>query len=524
MIKLFLTPVLMFVSFCAFANKDSLEAIFKDNHLADTTRWKAAEKLITLSAKKDPEGTNAFIKMWEKQVAEQKNTFWNAKIFVMKGFVEMVKRTDLKAGAALYTKAAEIFMTGNYIQDAAKAYKKVGDCYFLAGDYNNSMESYRSSIQLYKELKNEKEQVPLISMIGNIFFYLSNYPKAIENYHLALKISESLKDEDGLSMSYGNIANVYGAMADYHRSLDFQLKSLVIRERLHDTLGLIASLGNVGNIYGGLKDWKKALEYQQKRVKLIQIIKKPVALADTYGALGTIYANLKEFDTALDYLKKGIEISSQEKHGMSLTTNYLNMANVYFDMKKYSKALEYAVKSESNAKEFGYRNEEKDASLVRSKAAEGLGNTAEALNAFRHYIQLRDTIFSEEKGQEIARKEMQYEFDKKTATDSIRNLEEKKTTLAHIEAQNAQIKQEKTLRFGLYAGIILILVFSLFMYNRFMITRKQKSIIEHQKVIVEVKQKEIIDSITYARRIQRALMANEKYIEKSLNRLNNLSY
>jgi len=36
---------------------------------------------------------------------------------------------------------------------------------------------------------------------------------------------------------------------------------------------------------------------------------------------------------------------------------------------------------------------------------------------------------------------------------------------------------------------------------------------------VEEHQKEIIDSITYARRIQRSLLPTEKYIDKNLNRL-----
>jgi sigma-B regulation protein RsbU (phosphoserine phosphatase) len=44
--------------------------------------------------------------------------------------------------------------------------------------------------------------------------------------------------------------------------------------------------------------------------------------------------------------------------------------------------------------------------------------------------------------------------------------------------------------------------------------------IEEQKKIVEEKQKEILDSIHYAKRIQNTLLTSEKYIERNLNRLN----
>jgi len=47
----------------------------------------------------------------------------------------------------------------------------------------------------------------------------------------------------------------------------------------------------------------------------------------------------------------------------------------------------------------------------------------------------------------------------------------------------------------------------------------RKKEVEEQKNLVEEKQKEILDSIHYAKRIQTALLPNNKYIDKNLNRL-----
>ena len=64
------------------------------------------------------------------------------------------------------------------------------------------------------------------------------------------------------------------------------------------------------------------------------------------------------------------------------------------------------------------------------------------------------------------------------------------------------------------------------MYKRFKITQKQKQVIEEQKQKVDdaynllhEKNKEVMDSIMYARRIQQALITSEKYIENALNKL-----
>jgi serine phosphatase RsbU (regulator of sigma subunit) len=49
------------------------------------------------------------------------------------------------------------------------------------------------------------------------------------------------------------------------------------------------------------------------------------------------------------------------------------------------------------------------------------------------------------------------------------------------------------------------------------IVEKQKQIVEEQKKLVEEKHKEITDSINYAERIQRALLASKKLLDENLN-------
>jgi serine phosphatase RsbU (regulator of sigma subunit) len=98
----------------------------------------------------------------------------------------------------------------------------------------------------------------------------------------------------------------------------------------------------------------------------------------------------------------------------------------------------------------------------------------------------------------------------------VRVSEEKKVT-------NAQLKQEKTQRFALLGGIVLVGLFGVFMFNRFKITKKQNHLIQLQKTelqkqkeLVEEHQKETLDSIHYAKRIQTALIANSDFISQHI--------
>lgn len=64
---------------------------------------------------------------------------------------------------------------------------------------------------------------------------------------------------------------------------------------------------------------------------------------------------------------------------------------------------------------------------------------------------------------------------------------------------------------------IVLAVYTIWTHTETIATAK-KSITE-QKQIIEEKQKEIIDSINYAKRIQNSLLPTEKYIDKSFKRL-----
>jgi hypothetical protein len=134
---------------------------------------------------------------------------------------------------------------------------------------------------------------------------------------------------------------------------------------------------------------------------------------------------------------------------------------------------------------------------------------------------MRDSVKNNENQKAAFKKEAQYKYEKQRAEDSVATARDSQVKNAEIERHGAELSAKKTQQYYLLGGLGLVLVFSGFMYNRFKIMQKQKSIIEEQKNVVEEqkdlleeKQKEILDSIYYAKRIQTALMPSESYINR----------
>src|SRR4051812_26815985 len=77
----------------------------------------------------------------------------------------------------------------------------------------------------------------------------------------------------------------------------------------------------------------------------------------------------------------------------------------------------------------------------------------------------------------------------------------------------AEQKKQKVIIYSVSAVLVLVIGFAFFVYRSFLEKKRANIEIGQQKTIIEQKQKEIIDSIQYAKRIQVALLTPERYIE-----------
>ncbi len=98
------------------------------------------------------------------------------------------------------------------------------------------------------------------------------------------------------------------------------------------------------------------------------------------------------------------------------------------------------------------------------------------------------------------------------------------------DLSNERIQRQSIISYFIIGSLVISLLFGVFMYRVYsqkkkahlLITKQKEQVeqkqgeIEAQKQVIELKQKEIVDSINYARRIQYALLANDKLLCKNL--------
>jgi len=218
------------------------------------------------------------------------------------------------------------------------------------------------------------------------------------------------------------------------------------------------------------------------------------------------------------------------------------------------------------AQELGYPAEIKIAADLLYNVYAKTQNYKEALSMYELKIQMRDSINNESTQKAAIKQNLQYEYEKKAATDSVAHAHENSINDALIGAQTAELKSKRNVQYGLFGGLLLIAVFAAFMYNRFKVAKKQKVLMEAkrkeanaqreiaaenkklaleqqtlaeensrtaelqteeaEKQMREAKQiknhlaernKDITDSIEYAANIQAAILTSETYWDKMLD-------
>ena len=388
----------------------------------------------------------------------------------------------------------------------ASALNNIGSTLNQQGKYNEALKSHFKSLALKKEIGNRQGMATSLNNIGYVYLNQVNTAKALEYFHQSLKIREEIGDKRGVAGSLINLGTMYYHQQDQEKALEYYFKSIDILVEIDDQRRMAYAYINIGHIFANQGKTAEAREYFQKCLKIYEHINYPMGVADVYNNLGAIHIKLKESAEALDNFNKALKIYQQvdSKKGIASTIN--NKAKAYLSTRDYSKSISLANEALALARETDLNLEIKNASQTLYLCYEKLGNDQKAYDMFQLYISVRDTILSEENQKQAIRQEIKYNYEKQATADSIQAAEAQKVLDAQITAQKAQIKQEKTQRIALYIGLIMVLGFGAFVYHRLQITRKQKVLIEEQKGMVEEKNKEILDSINYAKRIQTAIL------------------
>lgn len=364
--------------------------------------------------------------------------------------------------------------------------------------------------------KAQKHYSDYLNNKGYLSNNLGDITQALEYFHLSLKIQEQIGDKSGQSYSLNNIGYIYNTQKQYLKALEYYIKSYTLQSQLKDKHGQSQSLSNIGNVYDRTGSLKKALYYYFKGLNIRKSINDKQGIGYSMQNIGTVYFNQKNYSSARYYLMKSLEIRKEINDAQGISYSLFSLGKIYLEENDITTAKKYCLDAIALAQDMGYPENIGSAATLLEEIYLKEGNYSKAHEMLKLSIKMRDSLSNNETHKSIVKKQLQYEFEKR---EVVSKAEQEKRELTY----QATSKQQKIIIFASIAGLLLCLLFGIFIYNRFKFSQKQNQIIQEQKKVVEVQkhiveahQKEVYDSINYAKRIQYALLAHEDLLNKHL--------
>ncbi|RMG76369.1 MAG: tetratricopeptide repeat protein [Bacteroidetes bacterium] len=384
------------------------------------------------------------------------------------------------------------------------AYNNIGYIHKSKGRIDSAIYCYEQSLKLSRQLNDSSRIARILNNIAYLYFNQGNLDRALDYFFKSLAIKENLGLENAAAVTMNNIGLVYMSKNEEDKALEYYLKSLKIKEKLRDSAAVAILLNNIGHVYKNKNDFAKAKEYYTQSLEIYQKLKHEKGKALIYNNLAHVYSQQNDKQKALEYYQKAFEIEQKlgSKEDMSITLN--NLSKVYLDLGDIKQAEKLAKKSYQLAKDLGYPKLIQNAAFELSNIYEQLNKPTPALQYYKEFVTMKDSLQSTKNERALVQKEMEYEFEKQKAIEEAKH---------QLELEN-QRKQKNIIITAILIVLTLVIIFVGFLFNRYQIIQKQKHIIETQKKIVEAKNEEIIDSITYAKHLQSAVFPPIEYFEK----------
>lgn len=363
---------------------------------------------------------------------------------------------------------------------------------------------------------NTLTQGDVLIQFGNSYHMENKMDSALKYFNSGLIHFTKMGDERGIGKAYQSFAVVKRSLNDYKGAIEDNRKALEIYEKAKWDLGIVNVSNNISNMYVSLHNYKDALAYSKKAFSLSKTLGDSAKYFNMMMQLGVRYADIHKPDSAIYYLSGANGYFERNNFYAFLMVLNSNMANAYWAKNKnIPQTKAYLYKSMYYSGLSGTRDNlvplYRDLSVCY--ILEGRKDSAE----FYLYktLDLIDTLNNQKALEQTRDLQTRYETEKKELQIQNQSLE--------LDAQEKQNKQKTQI---IWLGTLALVgsgFFGLIAFINFRKTKKANLIIEnqkmqvelkneevtHQKELVEEKQKEIIDSINYAKRIQQAVLTGE---------------
>ena len=318
---------------------------------------------------------------------------------------------------------------------------------------------------------NDRQRIALSnSLAGTIKYIQGDFENSYKYYFEALRTDEEIGNKASLGRDYHNIGMALSNAGKDSMALSFYFKSIGISLEQSDRERLVKSFNSLGISYMNLHLYDSAVIYMEKAADLANKIGKPLIVGSIKHNLAMYFLRNGNTGKALKLLQESLEANRSLRNERGIATNFLYMAQCMNSSGNTKSGLSYLDSALSLGLKGGFKDIVSQSYLDLSSMHEKRSEYQQALDNLKSRTAVEEEIFNAEASRQITDMQTKYDTEKKVAENQLLTKEN--------AVKDLEISQQKVQKYVLIGSVLVTLLLSVLIYNRYKL--KQQKILSEE--------------------------------------------
>ncbi|GMN08941.1 hypothetical protein MTsPCn9_06030 [Croceitalea sp. MTPC9] len=345
-----------------------------------------------------------------------------------------------------YTEALKFAKIYNNYIFVSQAYHGLALLEFELGNLDKADEINDKNLSYNKRNKDSVGIAYSLDFKGRINESRGYYQIALENVLESLKmlpiIDAPINKNVRIADAKNHLAAIEQNLGNFKKAIEYNKEALEIYINQDDTHYQAVALIDLGKSYKSMENYDKAKELFLQGIEKAKKTNVSSIEASALTELGSLYNIAKNYNKAIESLGESIRIAENISSKRRGSISRLELAETYLNLNQYDRTINLCNEIIKYAEGSGNNTILRDAYNKRSLAYQN-NNSSAALEDFKKFKKLNDSIYNRDKISKVEELRIIYETEKKEAEIALQE-EEIKTLNQKSRADNLQK--------GLYAG------------------------------------------------------------------------
>lgn len=382
-------------------------------------------------------------------------------------------------------------------------YHHMGQRFYNVDNYDIANIYYTKALETSKLTANKAIIAKELSALGDICRLQDKNTIALNLIFQSLNLYRELKDTFQLAHNLSLVGDINRCLEQLNDATHYLTEALDIAKKKNYTKVLTFCYSSLGTVYYDVKKYKNALYYYNTGLAIATNVKDTMRIVDFLYAVGNVLIDQNKPTEALFYLYRGVSINRMVNDHYHLSLCLMGLAKANLKQNKFDQSIIYGLQSFEIGKQINSPGICGDASEIIYKAYAGAGKYKEAFN----YLKINTDIHEKTINSSQIKKQAQLEFNflnayKENQEGLLRAEKQKQKDII----QQAQTKQQQIYIITGSILLVAVIFIAIVLFRFYQKERNSTQIIKQQHLLVKAKNKEILDSINYAQKIQQTII------------------